>query len=34
VTSDAYAMELQEIEGAGYSNVIQPYDNPILLNVP
>jgi hypothetical protein len=34
VTSDAYAMELQELHGAGYGNIIQPYPNPILLDLP
>jgi hypothetical protein len=34
VTSDAYAMELQQIEEAGYTNIMQPYDSPIPLSVP
>jgi hypothetical protein len=34
VTSDAYSVELYELESAGYGNIIQPYDFPIPLGVP
>jgi hypothetical protein len=33
-TSDAYSVELYELETAGYGNVVQPYDLPIPLEVP
>ena len=33
VTSDSYSVELYELEAAGYTNIIQPYDYPISIGV-
>lgn len=33
-TSDAYSIELYELENASYGNLIQPYDLPVSLGAP